>query len=301
MTAPTPVSRGGYRRFRRPEWVYALALLGPGIALYTIFVFLPTLAGFVLSLTDYDFLSKSGEFIGLENYAALLPDPKAHQAFINSALMMLEVIPISIVVSFTAAHLLNGRLRGKALFRTIYFLPLVSSFVAVATIFRFVFWKNGMLNSLLSIIMPVDVSWLNQPDTAIHALSVILIWTVIPLNIVFYVAALQGVPRELTDAAAVDGANGVQKARHVSWPVVFPTTILLIVLNMTFVVVFSFDIIRVLTQGGPQGTTTTPVYLLYQRGIQSFDMASASAIGFALAGLLILITFVLLRVQRRAY
>ena len=301
MTTSAKPSGGGRRRFSRPEWVYALVLLGPGLAIYSLFVALPTLAGFVLSLTNYDLLAQSGDFVGLDNYSALIPDPKAHQAFINSALMMLEVIPISIALSFIAAHLLNGRLVGKAVFRTIYFLPLVSSFVAVATIFRFIYWKNGMLNSLLSIITPVDVSWLSQPNTAIHAISVILIWTIVPLNVVFYLAALQGVPRELSDAASVDGASGIQKAWNVSWPLVFPTTILLIVLNMTLTVVFSFDMIRVLTQGGPQGTTTTPVYLLWERAFRNFDMATAAAIGFVLSAVLIVITFVLLRVQRRAY
>ena len=276
-------------------------LLGPGLALYTLFVAVPTIAGFVLSLTNYDLLAQSGDFIGFDNYTALISDPRAHQAFINAAVLMLEVIPISIGLSFIAAHLLNGRLAGKALFRTIYFLPLISSFVAVATIFRFIYWKNGLLNSVISNFMPSDTSWLAQPDTAIHALSIILIWTIVPLNIVFYVAALQGVPRELTDAASVDGASGPRKAWHISWPLVFPTTVLLIVLNMTLTVVASFDIIRVLTDGGPQGTTTTPVYLLWERAFRNFDMATASAIGFVLSGVLIIITFVLLRIQRRAF
>lgn len=282
-----------YRRFTYPEYVYALALLAPSLALFLIFVIGPMLFGLLISLTNYDLLAGTSEFVGLTNYIAFLSDPAFHQALWNTAILFGEVVPATIILSFLIACGLNLKLPGQVLFRTVYFLPLVSAAVAVATIFRFVFYQYGPINSILG----TQIPFLSRPEFALHALSIILIWSLIPLNVVFYLAALQAVSRDLYDAAAIDGAGGVASTRYISWPLVLTTTIFVAVIDITAVAIGSFDIVQVLTKGGPLGSTTTVVYLLYRRAFVDFDLASASALGFILALVLLVITRLLLMFQ----
>ena len=164
--------------------------------------------------------------------------------------------------------------------------------------FRFVFYKNGLVNSFISIFTPSHISFLALPEFAIHAVSVALIWSLVPLNIIFYLAALQAVSQELLDAAAVDGAGAVARSRRITWPLVLPTTVLLIVIDTTAIVIGSFDLVRVLTQGGPGGSTTTLVYLSWHRAFVDFDLPAGAAIGFTLAAGLLVATGLLLRFER---
>ena len=286
MTAP----KYRYRRFRYPEYVYAAVLLAPSLLLFLAFVIGPMFFGLLISVTNYDILAGSSGWVGLTNYTAFISDPQFHQALWNTFVLFVEVIPLAILLSFVIASLLNLKLPGRLVFRTAFFLPLISAAVAVATIFRFVFYQNGPINSLLG----TQIAFLSQPEFALLCLSIILIWTLIPLNIVFYLAALQGVSRDLYDAASIDGAGGIAMARHITWPLVLPTTVFVTVINITAVAIGSFDIVYVLTKGGPQGSTTTVVYLLYRRAFVDFDLPSASALGFMLALLLLVITRLLL-------
>jgi multiple sugar transport system permease protein len=279
-----------YRRFRYPEYVYAAILLAPSLILFLTFVIGPMFFGLLISVTNYDILAGSSGWVGFANYGALFSDPEFHQALWNTVLLFAEVVPATILISFVVACLLNLKLPGRLIFRTAFFLPLVSAAVAVATIFRFVFYQNGPINSLLG----TQIPFLSRPEFALLCLSVILIWTLVPLNVVFYLAALQAVGQDLVDAAALDGAGGIQTARHITWPLVLPTTIFVAVINITSVAIGSFDIVYVLTKGGPLGSTTTVVYLLYRRAFVDFDLPSASAIGFLLAVILLAITRLLL-------
>jgi multiple sugar transport system permease protein len=279
-----------YRRFRYPEYAFALVLLAPSLLLFLTFVIGPMFFGLLISVTNYDILQGSSEFVGLANYTAFLSDPQFHQALWNTVLLFAEVVPATIIISFLIACLLNMKLPGRLVFRTAFFLPLVSAAVAVATIFRFVFYQNGPINSILG----TQIPFLSRPEFALLCLSIILIWTLVPLNIVFYLAALQAIGRDLVDAASIDGASGTQTTRYITWPLVLPTTIFITVINITAVAIGSFDIVYVLTKGGPLGSTTTVVYLLYRRAFVDFDLPSASALGFMLALILLLVTRLLL-------
>jgi ABC-type sugar transport system permease subunit len=289
------MSGTGYRRFRRPEWAYAVVLLAPALALFLAFVIAPMVIGFVISLTDYDILAGTASFIGAKNYLDLLGDPDFRAALWNTVVLCLEVVPVTILVSFGFAAMLDQRLHARRLLRTAYFLPLVSSAVVIATIFRFVFYQYGPVNSLLGTQTP----FLSLPQYALGAIAVTLIWSLIPLNIVFYLAALQGVSQELHDAASIDGAGAIRRSRYISWPLVLPTTILVLILDLAAAAISSFDMIQVLTKGGPNGATTTAVYLLYRRAFVDFDLASASAIGFIVAAVLIVTTRLALSFQAR--
>ena len=274
-------------------------LVAPALLMYVAFLFGPLMYGAYLSLTDSNLLAGEN-FIGLDNYINLHRDPLFFKSLRTTGILFLEVAPPTILLSFLFANLLNQRIRGISLFRLAYFLPLVVSGVSVATMFRFVFTSDGLLNTFLSVFVDMSTPYLVLPQWAPHVVSLILIWTLVPLNTVFYMAALQSVPREQLDAATVDGAGPWQKARYVTWPLSAPTTFLLVILNLAITSIGSWDILNVLTAGGPEHSTTTTAYLLYLRAFRGqFQMGFGSAMGVALTVILLLLTVVLFRMQRR--
>ncbi len=274
-------------------------LVAPALLMYVTFLFGPLMYGAYLSLTDSNLLAGEN-FIGLDNYINLHRDPLFFKSLRTTGILFLEVAPPTILLSFLFANLLNQRIRGISLFRLAYFLPLVVSGVSVATMFRFVFTSDGLLNTFLSVFVDMSTPYLVLPQWAPHVVSLILIWTLVPLNTVFYMAALQSVPREQLDAATVDGAGPWQKARYVTWPLSAPTTFLLVILNLAITSIGSWDILNVLTAGGPEHSTTTTAYLLYLRAFRGqFQMGFGSAMGVALTAILLLLTVVLFRMQRR--
>jgi multiple sugar transport system permease protein len=283
---------------RRNEALSSWALIAPGLLLYAAFVIVPTIGAIYLSFTDYD-LTQAPRFVGLANYANLVGNRELTQAIANTVVMFLEAGMLSIPIAFVLANVLNMKLRGFQVVGTMYLLPLVVSGAAIATIFRYVFYSRGLLNSLLSPIGPIDIGYLSDPTFAIHAVSFILMWTIVPLNVVFYLAALQGVPADLHDAATVDGAGAWARMRHLTWPLSTPTTFLLLILNVTAVAISSFDIVNILTKGQPQGTTVTVLYLVYKEAFLGFRLGAGSAIGVLLLVALLIFTILQFRLQRR--
>ena len=294
-------------RFRVKTWrgqerLAGLLLVAPALVMFAVFLFGPLVYGAYLSLTDSNFANITGEnFVGFENYRNLHRDPLFFRSLRTTALLFLEVTPPAIGLSFLFANLLNQRVKGTGLFRLAYFLPLVVSGVSVATMSRFIFTSDGLLNTVLSFFfVEASTPYLVLPRWTPHVVAVILLWTLVPLNTVFYMAALQSVPREQLDAATVDGASPWQKTRYVTWPLAAPTTFLLIILNLAITSVGSWDIINVLTGGGPEHSTTTTTYLLYQRAFRGqFQIGFGSAMGVALTAALLLLTIALFRIQRR--
>lgn len=285
--------------WRGQERLAGYLLVAPAVGMFAVFIFSPLAYGFYLSLTDSNLLT--GErFIWFENYLNLRRDPLFFRSLRTTGLLFLEVTPLAIGISFLFANLLNQRIRGVGLFRLAFFLPLVASGVSVATMFRFVFTSDGLLNTFLSNFVDTSIPYLVLPQWTPHVAAAILLWTLVPLNTVFYMAALQSIPREQIDAAVVDGAGPWQKARHVTWPLSAPTTFLLVILNLAITSVGSWDIINVLTAGGPEHSTTTTAYLLYLRSFRGeFQIGFGSAIGLVLTAVLLLLTVVLFKAQSR--
>ena len=285
--------------WRGQERLAGYLLVAPALLMFSVFLLGPLVYGAYLSLTDRNLLADTS-FIWFENYTNLPSDPLFFKSLRVTGLLFLEVTPLAILISFVFANLLNQRLRGSSLFRLAYFLPLVASGVAVATMWRFVFTSDGLFNTFLSFFIDVDTPYLVLPQWAPHVVAVILLWSLIPLNTVFYMAALQSVPREQVDAAIVDGANFWQKAVYVTWPLCAPTTFLLVILNLAITSVGSWDILNVLTGGGPEFSTTTTAYLLYLRAFRGqFEIGLGSAMGVALTAILLLLTVGVFRAQKR--
>ena len=284
---------------RGQERLAGYILVAPALLMFGVFLLGPLIYGAYLSFTNSNLLSDSN-FIWFENYANLHRDPLFFRSLRFTGLLFIEVTPLAILISFVFANLLNQRIRGTSLFRLAYFLPLVASGVAVATMWRFVFTSDGLFNTFLSFFVDTHTPYLVLPQWAPHVVAVIVLWSLIPLNTVFYMAALQSVPREQLDAAIVDGANAWQKARYVTWPLSAPTTYLLVILNLAITSVGSWDILNVLTGGGPENSTTTTAYLLYLRAFRGqFQIGFGSAMGVALTAILLLLTVGVFKAQKR--
>ncbi|MEW6046893.1 MAG: sugar ABC transporter permease [Bacillota bacterium] len=280
----------------RIRWIIPLFLL-PAVAYTLVFRVAPIGASFYLSLTDYTMLSRPN-WVGLENYRRVLFEYDLFwQAFANTVQFALEVLPLNIALALGLALLVNRAIRGIAAFRAIYYLPSVMSVIAASMVWLWLYnTRVGLLNSVLAAVGLPAVNWLGNPGTALHSLVLMRVWKGAGVNMVIYLAGLQGIPVELYEAATIDGAGAFQRFRRITWPLLWPVTFYIIVMGLisTFQ---TFGEIYAMTQGGPLESTTTVGYLIYQAAFQYFEMGAASAISFVL----FVVIFTLSVLQLKAY
>jgi multiple sugar transport system permease protein len=283
----------------RTAWVF----LTPALGLIALFFFLPVIAGLVLSLTDFDVYAigapDTARFIGLRNYHELFANPLFWKALGNTFVFVIVGGPLSVLTSLVAALLVNAKLtRFQALFRSIYFVPVVTTLVAVAIVWRYLYHPQyGILNWLLSGVGLPAVDWLGDPHWAMPAIILLAVWKNFGYNMLIFVAGLQGIPEELYEAAHLDGAGNWQRFRHVTLPGLAPT--FLFVGVMTMLGQFQlFSEPYVMTQGGPLKATTSVVLLMYEEGFRWWRLGMAAAIAFVLFVLMLLGTALQLRLQR---
>ena len=267
----------------------AAGFLAPALAALVAFFLLPVVAAFALSLTDFDLYAladpRNLRFVGLENYARLLHDPTFWKAAANTLFFVAVGAPLSVAASFAAALLLCARsARAPAFFRTVYFLPVVTTLVAVAVVWRFLYHPRlGLANRALAWLGLGPVDWLGDPAWAMPAIIVLAVWKNFGFNMVIFVAGLQGIPERLYEAARLDGATRWQELRSVTLPMLVPTTALVVL--MTLIGHFQlFAEPYVMTQGGPEDSTRSIVLLLYEQGFRWWNLGQASAIAVLLFG-----------------
>jgi multiple sugar transport system permease protein len=285
------------RAQRAAEALTGYAFLAPSLVLLGLFVFLPLVWAFVISFQRTNGFG-AGVFVGLANYQRLLTDPVFWRVVLNTGLFTLVVVPVSMAVGLGLAVVMNSVLPARGVFRTIIILPTVISGVATALIGVLAFdQNNGIVNKLLGSIGIPGLPWQSSGPAAFASVVLVTLWWRIGFNMVIYLAALQGVPNELYEAATIDGANGWQRFRNVTWPMVGPATFFLLVMN----VIYSFqvfDIVFVLTQGGPGSSTSVLVTYAYDNGFVVRDQGYAAAIGMVLLVLTLAFTVVQWRVSR---
>ncbi|QKS73325.1 sugar ABC transporter permease [Paenalkalicoccus suaedae] len=258
-----------------------------------IIIFYPIVASFVLSLTDWNLITgfDGANFIGLSNFVTLFQDSIFLRGLRNN-LILLTVVPIGLYLSLVLAVIINKYVFGKDAFKVIYFMPYISSTVAVALIFRVLFHpSDGPINQfLLSVGFENVPGWIASTTWSLPSVMIIIIWTQIGLQLVLYLAALQNIPQELYEAAEVDGASAFYKFRKITVPLVTPVTFLLLIQGLvnSFKV---FDLIKVLTDGGPANSTNIPVLYLYQQGFEELRTGYASSIAVILFLILVIITY----------
>lgn len=273
--------------------------IGPNMLGIFVFFVLPAIYSFYLMFTNYKFMNPNVEFIGLANIKRMLNDEVFYISLKNTAIFLLSV-PVSIALAFVVAVVLNQKLYLKKLLRALYFLPYITSGVAVAFVWMLLFQPTqGPINAALKMIgIAKPPGWLSTTDTSMIAVDIIWIWFMLGYNMIIYLAALQEVSPELLEAAKIDGARPFQLLRKVIWPLVSPTTFLLLVTGM-IMTVKTFGIIQAITQGGPGSSTTILSLYVYQNAFRYYEMGYASTISWALFLIILLITLVQWAGQKR--
>lgn len=297
MAATPPGGRGRGRTFARAQAGMGLLFVTPSILLFLIFVILPAITALYLSFTRYDILTPA-QWIGLDNYKRILDDTLFHRSLRNIVMYVAMYVPSMIALSLLLAMALNRKRPGVVFFRAVYYLPVVTSPVAAATVWTWLLHKDfGAVNEALGWFGISGPAWLAQSNTALYAIVLVTLWQGIGGNMIIYLAGLQGVPGELVEAAKLDGASGIQVFRDVTWPMLRTTT--LFVVTVTLIGSFQlFDQAYVMTQGGPGYATLTPVYSIYANGFERLQMGYASSQAFVVFLIILFVTLIQLRINR---
>ena len=293
------MSRPDVKRESRAAW----AFLAPALALIGVFFVLPVVAGFVLSFTDFDIYAIGdptvARLVGFHNYRQVLSDPEFWNALRNTLYFVLAGGPLSVLVSLVAALLVNARLaRLKGVFRVVYFTPVVTTLVAVAIVWRYLYHPHyGLLDYVLSWFRIPPIDWLGDRRWAMPAIMLMAVWKNFGYNMLIFVAGLQSIPDELYEAAHIDGASAWGRFVHITVPGLAPTLLFVGVITM----IGHFQLFAepyVMTQGGPLRSTVSVVLLMYEQGFRWWRMGLATAIAFILFVIMLGATLLQMRLQR---
>lgn len=283
------------RKISKREWRNHAAgylFIAPMLIGSAVLILFPIIASFFLSLTDWNFVTglEGASFVGLDNFAALFQDSVFLKGLTNNFILLL-VVPVGLAISLILATVINKGVYFKDTFKVIYFMPYISSTVAIALVFQVLFHPTeGPINQFLMSLGVQNVpGWIASSDWSLISVMIIIIWTQLGFQTILYIAALQNIPPQLYEAADVDGASMWYKFIKITVPLVTPTTFLLLIQGIvhTFKV---FDLIIVLTEGGPANSSTIPVLYMYQQAFEQLKTGYASAISVILFLILILIT-----------
>ena len=298
----SPTSRRYFRWQPDQQWEGYLFIL-PALILFVVFVALSMAYSLVISFADYG-LTGIKEFVGLRNYQGLIRDPIFWKSFRNTAFYIVTVVPIQLILGLIMALALNQGIRGRTVYRLIYFMPVVTTIVAGAIVFRLLLATNGPLNNLMGSIYTLiglpfrDTNWLGSSAFSKWAVVILTLWKNTGFTMVVYLAALQGVPQELYDAAETDGAGAWARFRNVTLPLISPTTFFLLILQM----IGAFQLFTepfVMTRGGPANSSLSVVQYIYNAGFRDIRMDKASAMAWVLFAFILLFTLIQNRLQRR--
>jgi multiple sugar transport system permease protein len=288
----------------RTEARAAALFLAPALAVLVIFFLVPVVAGFALSLTDFDLYTIGDihnlRFVALHNYAAALHNPIFWTALGNTLYFSFVGGPLTVAVAFAAALLVNAKAaRLKPLFRTVYFAPVVTTLVAVSIVFRFLYHPRfGALNRALGVLGLPQVDWLGDPRWAMPAIILLAAWKNFGYDMIIFVAGLQAIPDELYEAARIDGAGVWRQLRHVTLPMLGPTFLFVgIVTAIGYLQLFAEP--YVMTYGGPLNRTLSAMMLVYTEGFRWWRMGYAAAVAFLLCLVIAVATALQMRFQEQ--
>ncbi len=292
------MSLTGERVQARAAWGF----LAPALTLLAVFFFVPIVAGLLMSFTDFDLYAIGSpdtiRFVGLGNYRQVLTDGEFWRAMRNTAFFVGVGGPLSVLTSLVAALLVNAKLaRAKGFFRTVYFLPVVTTMVAVAIVWRYLLQpRYGLINAGLGGLGLPAVDWLGDPHWAMPAIILLAVWKNFGYNMLIFIAGLQAIPEELHEAAELDGAGARARFWHVTLPALGPTFLFVGVMTM----IGQFQIFAepyVMTQGGPLRSTVTVVLLMYEQGFRWWRMGLATSMAFVLFLVTLAATAVQMKLQ----
>lgn len=269
---------------RRRLWIERVTGLGfalPAFILLLLTILLPLAVLLWLSLTNYEFGGVDMDWVGLANFQKALADPIIRRSLVNTLLYVAIVVPGGVFGALLIAVLAHRRGRTRSFYEVVYFLPVTSTLIAMATVWQFLLHPSlGPVNGLLKWLGIGPIAFLSEPSTALATLAVIGIWQLIGFNMILFLAGLTAIPRDLYEAADIDGcSSGIDRFLTITWPLLGPTT--MFVLVTTMITAFKiFDTVAVMTRGGPVGSTEVLLYNIYLEGFQYFHTGYAAALTF---------------------
>lgn len=286
------------KRDMAKEWKALLFTL-PAMIPLIVFWLIPLGTIFYLSFTDWDFMSPVKTFVGFENYIYLFSNSAFYQSLAVTLLFCLgSVLPV-MAFGLALALLLNRKMKGSVIYRTLLFSPWVTPTVAVSIVWSWIFEpKVGMANTVLRWFGFDGVGWLQDTRWALAGVLIVTIWKLMGWSMVFFLVALQNLPRELLQAGELDGAGSWSKLRYITIPLISPTTFFLFIVQ-TISALQAYDQINVLTQGGPAGSTRTLLYMYYQSAFESFDIGEASSVAVVLVAICMVLSIVSFAISRK--
>lgn len=271
-------------------WIFIL----PAILGTFIFIIIPMLCSFGLSFTKWDLLNPV-EFVGLENYIQLFNSDLFYKVLTNTVFFALSTSILGVIIPLILASILNSKIRGSEFYKTAYFLPFITPMVVVGIVWAWIFDPNiGLLNQVLQI----HINWLYDSKYAMSALIIVSVWKLIGYNMIIFLSSMSGISQSMFEAAKIDGANAFQTFKNVTIPLLSPTIFFVVIITAisSFQV---FDLIYLMTQGGPFDSTNVLVYAIYKNAFEYFHIGKASAIAYVLFVIILVLTLIQWHFRRK--
>lgn len=285
------VTKSASRKLKRKNTLIAWSFIAPNFIGFLIFTLVPVVFSLILAFMKWDSFS-TPEFVGLQNFTRMLSDDTFWISLKNTFLYTIGVVPLTLICSLGLAILLNQKIRGVKFFRTAFFFPYVTSLVAIAVVWSMLFHPTmGPINQFLRVVIENPPGWLSSSDWALTAIIIVSVWRGMGYYMILYLAGLQGISKELYEAAAMDGANKWKQFIHITVPALRPTTFfvtIMLVINCFKI----FDLVQVMTDGGPGRATNVLVYQVYSEAFVKFNFGYASAIAMVLFVIVLVITVI---------
>ncbi|MGL1891132.1 MAG: sugar ABC transporter permease [Spirochaetaceae bacterium] len=286
----------GENRTKKNLWVLFFIL--PAITGLVLFTVIPIILSFLLTGFRWDLISDM-KFVGLQNFAKLFTDEKFSDSLLHTITFVIGYIPLVMISGLFVAVLMNSNIKGKGIFRTAFFIPVVSSWIAVALLWTWLFNpKYGLINYVISLLGQTGPAWLYDPQWAMIAIIITSVWKDTGFVMMLFLSGLQAIPKSLIEAASIDGAGKVRCFFKITIPLLSPTTFFVLIISLinSFQV---FDQVWVMTEGGPVGSTSVLVEQVYKHAFRYYNMGYASTIAFALFIIILLITVLQVKGQKR--
>jgi multiple sugar transport system permease protein len=282
----------------RRDWIVGYTMVAPVVLGSVVFVIVPLVAVLWFSLHDWNVLANTFVFSGADNYERMLSDPGLRDSLLASLWFSIGLVVLNVTLALFLAVLLNQKIPGTTTFRTFFFSPVVVSLVAWTIVWSFLLQADGGVNGFLSLLGIQGPNWLRGDFTAMVAVIIVQVFKNVGLNMILFLAALQGVPEEIGEAARIDGASAWRRFRSITMPMISPTILLVMILT----IVGSLEVfaqIAVLTGGGPGNSTTVLVFYLYQQAFRFNDFGYASAIAVLLFIIVLVLTLIQWQTRKR--
>ena len=262
-------------------WLFIL----PALVGIFIFIIIPVVCSFGLSFAKWDLLNPI-QFVGLDNYREIFSEQLFFKILINTIVFALATSILGVIIPLVLASILNTKIRGAEFYKTAYFLPFITPMIVIGVVWEWIFDPNiGFLNHLLH----MHINWLYDPHFAMPALIIVSVWKLIGYNMIIFLSALSGISQSMFEAAKIDGANSYQTFKNVTVPLLSPTIFFVVIITAisSFQV---FDLIYLMTQGGPLDSTNVLVYAIYKNAFEYFNVGKASAIAYVLFVIILVLT-----------